>query len=77
MRLHARLQKLERCIPPVRRVDAKQIRVELALQALSIETLEHLKKVVIAETSGKELSEVELHAWAFNEAFAAVEMQSI
>lgn len=70
MRLHARIQKLERCIQAALPEDPEKIRIRRALQTLSTESLQHLTRPF---TGATELTEAETNAvQAFNEAFAAM-----
>ena len=75
MRLQARLQKLERALPPTPLEDPEFTRIQVALRTLPTEALEQLEGVLKAQMAGRPLTEQELEtAQLFNVALAAVPM---
>jgi hypothetical protein len=72
-RLQTRVQRLERSCPRVSPEDPEMIRMRLALQTLSTETLDQLGPVLQAEAAGRPLTDAELEtARVFKVALAAV-----
>jgi hypothetical protein len=74
-RLQARIQKLERVLPPMCLEDPEIVRGRIALQSLPTERLEHLITVFRAKIANQELTASELETeQVFNTALAAIPM---